>query len=99
MLISIDYDDTFTAKPYVWQLVIDLLRDHGHTVICTSAKYESENNRREVERALPNTVVLLTSSTPKKEYALKHGYDVEIWIDDLPQSIPSTEELKAMYYA
>ena len=92
LIISIDYDNTFTADTKGWAAVIAILREFGHTVICVSARENTERNREQIEGDLPNTVVLLTTSQPKAEFARKSGYEISIWIDDCPQAIPSREE-------
>jgi len=34
MLIVMDYDETYTEDPSIWDAFILLLRTRGHTIIC-----------------------------------------------------------------
>lgn len=97
LTIAIDFDDTFTADPDAWRDVIRILRHSGHRVICVSARRDDFANRRELTEALPSGVdVLLAYDTPKRNFAASRGYDVNIWIDDKPECIPTTEDLRRM---
>ncbi len=96
LTISIDYDDTFTADTETWWKVIQLLQYAGHKVICTSARGESFHNRRQLELDLPGIPILLTNCSPKREYASKAGFNVDIWVDDLPEAIPNKDEMERM---
>lgn len=90
MLISIDFDDTFTADPKMWTEIIHLMQAHGHTVICVSARRNTMDHRIELEDALPKGVkVLLSYDEPKRDFALRNGYKVDVWIDDFPDAIVS----------
>lgn len=90
LLISIDYDDTFTAAPSFWRDVIQHGQACGYRFICTSARRETFDNRREIETAMPEGVkVLLSYDQAKKDFAEKHGYHVDIWIDDIPEAVTS----------
>lgn len=94
LLISIDFDDTFTADVEMWSRVIAEFQRSGHRVICVSARPDSDSHKRELSRALPNGVdVLLSCFEPKRAFALKQGYAVDIWIDDIPEAIPTKEEM------
>ena len=95
LTIGIDFDKTFTADSKTWSDVIKILKSAGHIVICVSTRTDFEFNRTELLRVLPDGVpVLLSSDRQKSDYAQSMGYNVDIWIDDIPASIPPKEELK-----
>jgi len=88
LTIAIDFDDTFTADVEMWSRVIAEFQRYGHTVICVSARRNEFGHQQELSRALPDSVtVLLSGNTPKRLYAASRGYDVDIWIDDMPEAI------------
>lgn len=94
LTIAIDFDDTFTADCEAWRMVIKVLQSRGHQVICVSARYDELGNRQELRQALPDGVpVLLSCNTPKRLFARQYGYEVDIWIDDMPEAIPTKQDL------
>lgn len=96
-IIAIDYDDTFTSDTATWTNVINLLRAAGHKVVCITARQGNDGNRREVTAAMPEGVlVLFAYGWQKREFALANGVEVNIWIDDLPEAIPSKNDLALM---
>lgn len=86
MLIAIDYDDTYTADPALWAWFIKTATARGHSFVCvTGRKVMPEFGR---EPPLPAGVpVVLAGDTYKRTAALKAGYRVNIWIDDMPEMI------------
>lgn len=97
LTIAIDDDDTFTADTTAWTKVIELLQSFGHRVICVSARLNSDNQRRELECALPEKVeVYLSYSAQKKDYMASLGQRIDIWIDDCPEAIPSRSDMLLM---
>jgi uncharacterized protein (DUF362 family) len=96
MIISIDYDDTYTTHPSAWQCVIRVLKNAGHRVIMVSSRRNTIENRDEIKDNLPEDlceVVLLVNHEPKRKAAKKAGWNVDIWIDDSPETIASKAEM------
>lgn len=90
LLIGLDYDNTFTADPVFWEDFIKLAENYGHKVICVSSRRDSRFDREELSAALPSTVeIFLVSNIQKNDYVKAAGYNVDIWIDDSPEYIPS----------
>lgn len=97
LTIAIDFDNTFTADPDLWSTFIASAQQHGHTVICVSARRNELSHRQELAFALPERVpILLSYGEPKRMYAAKQGYVVDIWIDDCPEAIPTKEDMLRM---
>ena len=42
MLIALDYDETYTADPVLWDRFIGDANDHGHTVWIVTARRDTE---------------------------------------------------------
>lgn len=87
MLISLDYDDTFTADPKFWRSFVKNAQKAGHKVICITARGFSESNKYELELALPDIPIMFCDMKPKRIVAKNQGYDIDIWIDDTPEAI------------
>lgn len=97
LIVAIDYDDTFTADPTAWTAVIEILQIAGHRVVCITARQGNDGNRRQVEGDMPRDVcVLFAYGWQKREFAKANGVEVDIWIDDLPEAIPSKRDLILM---
>lgn len=97
LTIAIDFDDTFTADVKMWSHVIQEFQRFGHTVVCVSARRDDISHRQELTRALPDGVqVLLSYDVPKRMYAKSKGVEVDIWIDDMPEAIPTKQEMLAV---
>lgn len=83
LTIAIDYDDTYTADPVFWNKVIQLAKDHGHNMICITAR--SNENRQELSNSLPEGIATYFSyDEPKADYIKRQNIVVDIWIDDSP---------------
>jgi hypothetical protein len=88
LTIATDYDRTFTADCELWRCFISTATKFGHRIICVSARENTPGNRYELTQAMPISVpVLLCYGHPKREHAAGHGYDVDIWIDDHPETV------------
>jgi hypothetical protein len=80
MLISLDYDNTYTADPAFWGAFIALAALRKvEIVICT---FRAETHR--LENPPPGIPVYYTAGVAKKAYMDSQGIKVDIWIDDEP---------------
>ena len=86
MIIAIDYDNTYTAAPDMWNETIKLFQSAGHTVICVTARPEvmGQPVLDSVGKLIP---VIFAGAEWKREAAKKRGYNVNVWIDDSPEYI------------
>lgn len=87
MIIAIDYDGTYAADPETFDKVIKLFKEVGHTVICVtgrSAGIMGDPVLESIGRLVP---VVFAGQDWKADAARKHGYTVNIWIDDMPGMI------------
>lgn len=88
MLIAIDFDLTYTADPILFNEFIGFAKFRGHeVVICTTRNADQDNTHTLVY--LSKTVpVYFMDGLPKKEFMKEtFGKDVDIWIDDKPESV------------
>ena len=89
MIISIDYDETYTCDPEAWDHVISLLREYGHTVYCVTMRYPDLGEALEVMAYLNDKVdaMFFTGRKAKKDFMFDQGICVNVWIDDMPTFI------------
>ncbi len=85
MNISLDYDDTYTRDPIMWNQIITMMRMCGHRVYVVTMRYESEGYA--VKAALEGKVdgIYFTSRQAKAEFMYSHhAIKIDVWIDDQP---------------
>jgi hypothetical protein len=86
MILAIDFDNTYTTAPELWDQVIRLFQEAGHTVICITGR--TENMSQPVLDTIGKLVpVIFAGKDWKRTAAKNHGYQVDIWIDDIPEMI------------
>lgn len=93
MLIAIDFDDTLTAAPKLWRVFICMAKTMGHSVICVTARRDTESNRDIVRTWMSENEIDLstvyTSLGSKVAHMERYGVKVDIWIDDDPRKCAS----------
>jgi len=82
MIIALDWDNTYTAAPYLFECFIEKCKELGiQVVIVTGRKPE---HRIHTELDVP---IVYAGNEYKRKAAEKAGYKVNIWIDDMPEMI------------
>ena len=84
LLIALDYDETYTADPVLWQNFIANAKHRGHSVIIATMRYPQEG--AEIEQELGATVekIVYTSRKAKYDEVQRQGFYPSIWVDDSP---------------
>lgn len=88
MLISLDYDDTFTKDPEFWLSFVKQAQERGHIVKCITMRFPEGKDTMD-PRLLELVEVIFTSHKGKKKFVRNLGIFVDIWIDDNPDYICS----------
>lgn len=88
MIVSLDYDGTYTRDPQVWDQIIEVLRLQGHEVYVVTMRYEATQGQ-EVYEALSGKVdkIIFTERKAKKTFLRNLGILIDVWIDDIPYFI------------
>lgn len=79
MKIALDYDETYTADPELWDKFIASCEGKHEVWIVTM--------RRPTAPIDVNYPVIYTSRQAKMEFCLNIGHIFDIWIDDTPEWI------------
>lgn len=79
--IAVDYDDTYSACPEMFEAIMKTIKSYGHAVFIVSARKPS------MVIPLPQWECFYTSGEKKADYMRSVGIDVDIWIDDWPELI------------
>lgn len=87
MIIAVDYDGTYAADPNTFNKIIKLFQEAGHTVICVTGR--SGGAMGDIVRATIGQLVpcVFAGGDWKSDAAKKAGYNVSVWIDDMPGMI------------
>ena len=91
MILGIDFDDTYTRDPEMWEQIVRIMVDRGHTVYCVSARDEDDMwaPRGSLGLVIGEDNCIGTNGKPKKNYIWEHHDNlfVDVWIDDQPEAI------------
>lgn len=94
MNISIDFDDTYTHDPQLWNQFIRQAQAREHTVYCVTAR--GDRYADEVTEVLDSIGKLVspqncifTDGKPKRQFCWDKGISIHVWIDDMPEAIPN----------
>ena len=94
MNIAIDYDDTYSADPELWQMFIVRAHSRGHNCYIVTCRRDTEENRQEVygDADEPSTGLhwgrhLFTGLSAKRWFCEQRGLKIDVWIDDDPACI------------
>ena len=84
MILALDYDDTYTQDPQLWQVFIEQAQKRGHQVMCVTWR----NPQEPVDLVLASLVpVYYTSLKAKRQYMEQLEISIHVWIDDNPYAI------------
>jgi len=93
MLIVLDYDDTYTASPALWDGFIASAKSHGATIVCCTLRRSCDrldNDDVLTDMARHDIEIVFAADHPSKwDAMIAAGYMPEnaIWIDDQPLHI------------
>ena len=88
MNIALDFDDTYTRDPQLWDLFISQAKDRQHDIrIVTFRKRSMTDPALDwLSQILP---VIFTEYQQKRAFTNRIGWNVDVWIDDSPEFIIS----------
>lgn len=90
MKISIDYDDTYTRDPKLWDQFATNAISRGHQVYCVSARgtQHMDEPKRSIGQIIGPENCFGTGLQPKREFMWRvHNIYIDVWIDDQPEMI------------
>ena len=91
MLFAIDYDYTYTEDPELWKAFIKLAEDKGHSFVCVTGR-SVPPGMGEIQFPVQVNIVC-AGDVAKRIAAEKAGYKVDVWIDDMPETIGELNRL------
>jgi hypothetical protein len=84
MFIALDYDDTYTRDPGLWNQFIELVKNAGHDISIVTKRGPSNQGPIPVEISCP---IVYCDRAAKAYYCRDHNIHIDIWIDDAPQNL------------
>lgn len=86
LTVAFDIDGTWTEDPVAWLQTFRHFQHLGHTCIIVTGAFHPQDK---LDRLLiPQDAVIINSERKfKKHAALTAGYNVTVWIDDMPGTI------------
>jgi len=96
MIFALDFDGTYTADPDLWTLWAKSAMERGHTVLCITFRRHDEMQK--VHDTLGMTIGVHncrpTGGSYKKTFAQDNNIKVDVWIDDNPEMIVTSEQVE-----
>lgn len=90
MILAIDFDETYTRDPELWDLFLSAAMAKGHQVLCVSSRHEQQMGevRDTIGRLIGPEACYGTGRAPKRRHVAEAAdTHVDVWIDDAPESI------------
>jgi len=92
MLIALDYDGTYTADPRMWRTFCTMAQSLGHSFVCVTGRAVPPDFTR--DPPLPQGMPIVCAPEGyKRNAALRAGFKVDVWIDDIPEMIGPSKVL------
>ena len=82
--IALDFDDTYTRDPAMWDAFIDMAIACGHDIRIVTFRKSTMRDCALDDMIIP---VIYTEYTQKRQFTNKMGWMVDVWIDDSPEFI------------
>lgn len=92
MKIALDYDETYTADPGLWDMFVKEAQRRGHFVQIVSFRFEFGDNSDIESVASALSIPVVYTNARQKQHLVK----ADIWIDDSPESVVGERAMRAM---
>lgn len=89
MNIALDFDDTYTRDPGMWNDFIDMSKRKGHDIRIVTFR-KSTMTDPALDWLAQKIPVIFTEYTQKRSFCNNMGWLVDVWIDDSPEFIVET---------
>lgn len=94
--IALDFDGTYTSDPELWDQWIRIATSRGHRVLCVT--FRPTDKMEKVHATIGQVIgvenCICTNGKYKKEYTSDNNIQVDIWIDDIPETIVTSEDVQ-----
>jgi hypothetical protein len=89
MNLAIDFDDTYTRDPQMWDAFIGLALKNGHNVYCVTARAHAQDEQvlGSIGQMVGRQNCYFTAMQGKRAYMWANKIRIDVWIDDMPDMI------------
>lgn len=91
MIIAIDFDDTYTRDPELWDEFCRSCIRRGHKVYCVTARAEGKMMdivKESIGKVIGEKNCIGTNLQPKRNFLLEnYKIYIDVWCDDTPDAI------------
>jgi hypothetical protein len=89
MNISLDFDDTYTRDPDMWNPFVLHAMARGHKVYCVTLRTPEQGDDvlNTIGQIIGANYVHFTSMQSKRNFMWAKGIKIDVWIDDMPDCI------------
>jgi hypothetical protein len=89
MNIAVDFDDTYTRDPQMWDAFIGLALKNGHNVYCVTARAHTQDEQvlGSIGQMVGRQNCYFTAMQGKRAYMWANKIRIDVWIDDMPDMI------------
>jgi len=92
MIISIDYDGTWTKSPQLWIDFVNNGKKKRHSFVCITSRSPDTPDKKLKNSIGKHMPIVYAAGNAKSKVAKKKGYSVDVWIDDNPDTINNVAE-------
>ena len=86
LTIAIDFDGTFAEDPDAFREVVGVFKARGHR--CLLVTNRPEEWGKDVRDLVGDLMPIVFAGTSSKRGAVhRQGYEVDIWVDDMPHIV------------
>lgn len=91
MKIAIDYDDTYTRDPALWDIFSTWAQERGHDVYCVTSRQPTmlQEIYDSLGQMIPVENIIACGYEPKRQFTQNQDIMIDVWIDDNPEVIGS----------
>lgn len=93
-----DFDRTYSRDPGLWRQFMSYAVGRGHQVVIVTCRTDRPDNRELLRKEFASrealkfiTDIVFTEHRPKRREAEARGYQIDIWIDDVPEVIGAAD--------
>lgn len=89
MNISLDFDDTYTRDPALWDQFVRMAHASGHIVYLVTMRFPEQGDDvyNSIGKIIGHDKIYFTCHQGKRKFMWERGVNIHVWIDDMPQAI------------